>query len=225
MDQITVPVLKEVIESGNQLVSRVSHHPAIVRHDLKIKGLSSEDIMDTSNNEDQLDLIELANKLVSDIDDSVKNIDKSVRTVYSQRFPELKVADPMQYIITVQLLGNRPDRIADEKIKDQLAEVLDPKMLLLVTMTASTTQGIKVEPDEMDKIMRACAVAIHLANLKTKLLSFVEENMTVIAPNLSVILGAPTAAKLMGIAGGLKNLALMPSCNLAALGSRRVVNI
>lgn len=228
MDQPQTPAdINDVIDSGNQLISDVSHHPAILKDNLKKKkdAGSDEEMMDISSYGDELDQIELANKLVSDIDDCVKNINKTVRSKYSHRFPELKVIDPMQYLITVQLLGNRPERIADEKIKSQLSEVLDAKMLLLVAMTASTTQGIKIEPDEMEKISKACAVAIHLANLKVKLLTFVEENMTVIAPNISVILGAPIAAKLMGIAGGLKNLAYMPSCNIRTLGSRRMLNI
>lgn len=227
METQSLPVLKEIIESANELCSTVSQHPAIGRDGMiKKKEETADDIMDTSvNYGDQLDQIELANKFVADIDDVVRSIYKSVKSKYSQRFPELKLADPMQYIVTVQLLGNKPDRIADEKIKNQLSEILEPKMHLLVSMSASTTQGIKIEPEEMESIMKACAVAIHLANLKTRLLGFVEQNMTVIAPNLSVILGAPIAAKLMGIAGGLMNLATMPSCNIPTLGSHRVSNI
>lgn len=226
------PTLKEVIESGNELIGEVSYHSAIVQDEAKKKEKEEEaedeqqdcQIMDVSHG-DALDQIELANKLVADIDDKVKNIYKAVKSKYSQRFPELKVSDPMQYIITAQLLGNKPSRIADENIKDQLSEVLDPKMHLLVTMTAATTQGIKIEPDIMEKVLRACSVAVHLANLKSRLLAFVEKNMATIAPNLSVILGAPIAAKLMGLAGGLMNLATMPSCNISILGSHRVLNI
>ena len=51
--------------------------------------------------------------------------------------------------------------------------------------------------------------------------------MNVLAPNLSAIVGTTTAAKLLGVAGGLGGLARMPSCNvhvsalplLAVLGS------
>ena len=45
--------------------------------------------------------------------------------------------------------------------------------------------------------------------------------MTFIAPNLSIIVGASTAAKLLGLAGGLTNLSKMPSCNILLLGSHR----
>lgn len=38
--------------------------------------------------------------------------------------------------------------------------------------------------------------------------------MNVLAPNLSAIVGTTTAAKLLGVAGGLGGLAKMPSCNV-----------
>jgi len=38
--------------------------------------------------------------------------------------------------------------------------------------------------------------------------------MNVLAPNLSAIVGTTTAAKLLGVAGGLVGLAKMPSCNV-----------
>jgi U4/U6 small nuclear ribonucleoprotein PRP31 len=38
--------------------------------------------------------------------------------------------------------------------------------------------------------------------------------MNVLAPNLSSIVGTTTAAKLLGVAGGLNALAKMPACNV-----------
>lgn len=38
--------------------------------------------------------------------------------------------------------------------------------------------------------------------------------MNVLAPNLSAIVGTTTAAKLLGVAGGLTGLAKMPACNV-----------
>jgi len=38
--------------------------------------------------------------------------------------------------------------------------------------------------------------------------------MNVLAPNLSAIVGTTTAAKLLGVAGGLNGLAKMPACNV-----------
>jgi len=38
--------------------------------------------------------------------------------------------------------------------------------------------------------------------------------MNVLAPNLSAIIGTGTAAKVLGVAGGLQAFANMPSCNI-----------
>lgn len=62
-----------------------------------------------------------------------------------------------------------------------------------------------------------------LSENKQTILSYVESRMTFIAPNLSIIVGASTAAKLMGMAGGLTNLTKMPSCNILLLGAHRKV--
>lgn len=51
---------------------------------------------------------------------------------------------------------------------------------------------------ESDRVMEACNVALELDKCKLRIFSYVESRMTFIAPNLSVIVGAPIAAKLMG---------------------------
>ncbi len=47
--------------------------------------------------------------------------------------------------------------------------------------------------------------------------------MSFIAPNLSIILGASIAAKLMDITGGLTNLIKMPPFNMLLFGSHKKV--
>jgi U4/U6 small nuclear ribonucleoprotein PRP31 len=47
--------------------------------------------------------------------------------------------------------------------------------------------------------------------------------MAFIAPNLSAIIGANIAAKLLGAAGGLTNLSKMPANNISLLGQQKKV--
>jgi len=74
---------------------------------------------------------------------------------------------------------------------------------------------------EKAKIDEACEMAIELNNYKSKIYEYVESRMTFIAPNLTMIVGASTAAKLLGIAGGLTKLSKMPACNVQVLGSQK----
>lgn len=52
--------------------------------------------------------------------------------------------------------------------------------------------------NELFEVREACDMAVDLNKLKMKVYEYVESRMTFIAPNLSVIVGASTAAKIMG---------------------------
>lgn len=52
------------------------------------------------------------------------------------------------------------------------------------------------------------------SDLGTQIFMYVSSRMNVLAPNLSAIVGTTTAAKLLGVAGGLSALAKMPACNV-----------
>lgn len=74
---------------------------------------------------------------------------------------------------------------------------------------------------EKRQINEACDMAINLNNFKSKIFEYVESRMTFIAPNLSMIIGASTAAKILGIAGGLTKLSKIPACNIVVLGAQK----
>jgi len=50
----------------------------------------------------------------------------------------------------------------------------------------------------MNRVNEACDMAIKLNEMKQDILSYVQSRMSFIAPNLTIIVGASTAAKLMG---------------------------
>ncbi len=64
---------------------------------------------------------------------------------------------------------------------------------------------------------------MELAETKRKIFDYVESRMAFIAPNLSAIIGANIAAKLLGAAGGLTNLSKMPANNISLLGQQKKV--
>ncbi len=77
-----------------------------------------------------------------------------------------------------------------------------------MSVTASTTQGEQLTADELSAVKEACDMAMELSEVKVQIFQFVEQRMGRIAPNLSQVVGAPTAARLMGVAGGLCQLRL-----------------
>ena len=165
-------------------------------------------------------LIVEANNLTVEIDNEIGVIHKYIRDRYAKRFPELEslVPNPLDYIKTIKVLGNR---VQMAKNNEELQKFLTTATIMVVSVSASTTQGSNLTDQELDFINEACDIAIKLNDHKLKIFEYVESKMTFIAPNLSIIVGASTAAKLMGIAGGLTNLSKMPACNILLLGQQK----
>ena len=89
------PNLDEITKSGNLLAVEVSHHPAISQDDKKkVKTEHNDEAPMDVHHGDQLDQLELANKLVAEIDQQVRIMFKTIHSHYSQRFPELRLSDP-----------------------------------------------------------------------------------------------------------------------------------
>lgn len=74
---------------------------------------------------------------------------------------------------------------------------------------------------EKEQIDEGCDMAIDLNNFKLKIYEYVESRMAFIAPNITIILGASIAAKIMGVAGGLTRLSKIPACNVLLLGQQK----
>lgn len=101
-----------------------------------------------------------------------------------------------------------------------------------VMITATTTTGQPLPETEWQAVERACDLADNLEEARKKvcpciralrarvlnvfpqIFMYVSSRMNILAPNLSAIVGTTTAAKLLGVAGGLSALAKMPACNV-----------
>uniref|UniRef100_A0A2I3GSZ1 U4/U6 small nuclear ribonucleoprotein Prp31 n=1 Tax=Nomascus leucogenys TaxID=61853 RepID=A0A2I3GSZ1_NOMLE len=161
-----------------------------------------------------------ANNLTVEIENELNIIHKFIRDKYSKRFPELEslVPNALDYIRTVKELGNSLDKC---KNNENLQQILTNATIMVVSVTASTTQGQQLSEEELERLEEACDMALELNASKHRIYEYVESRMSFIAPNLSIIIGASTAAKIMGVAGGLTNLSKMPACNIMLLGAQR----
>ncbi|XP_051155070.1 U4/U6 small nuclear ribonucleoprotein Prp31 [Leptopilina boulardi] len=178
------------------------------------------DIVGAVESDPEYQLIIGANNLAAKIDDEIGTIHRFTKDKYSKRFPELEslVVDALEYVMTVRELGNDLDRAKNNEI---LQQFLTQAIIMVVSVTASTTQGQLLTEEEKDAIFEACDIAVDLNNYKIKIFEYVESRMAFIAPNLSIIVGSSTAAKIMGVAGGLTKLSRIPACNVLVLGTKK----
>lgn len=180
----------------------------------------AEDFKGSVETDSEYQLIVEANNVSVDIDNEIGIIHKFVKEKYSKRFPELEslVMIPQEYLYTVRELGNDIDKVKSSEV---LSQFLTQATIMVVSVTASATQGLMLTIDELDSIEDACTLAQNLNMLKMRIFEYVESRMNLFAPNLTTIVGSSTAAKLMGSAGGLTNLARMPSCNVLMVGKEK----
>jgi len=168
----------------------------------------------------EYNIIVQANNLSVDVDNEILVVHKFIRDHYAPKFPELEqlVTDPAMFIRSVRVLANNQDLT-----KVDLAGVLPPAIIMSVVVTATTTSGKQLSDPEWTVVERACDLADRLEDARKKIFMYVSSRMNVLAPNLSAIVGTTTAAKLLGVAGGLAGLAKMPSCNVHLLGAQRKI--
>merc|ERR1719147_257307 len=172
------------------------------------------ELLGTVESDPEYILIVDANNLAAQIDNELGVIHKFARDIYTKRFPELEslVIQPLEYLMTAKELGNQLESVRDN---ETIAQYLTQATIMVVSVTASTTQGKNLTKEELDIVDTACDRAMELGEIKMKIFEYVESRMAFIAPNVSAIVGAPIAAKLMGAAGGLTKLSKMPSNNIA----------
>eukprot|EP00124_Ichthyophonus_hoferi_P001605 Ihof_evm5s88 gene=Ihof_evmTU5s88 len=166
----------------------------------------------------EYNLIVKSNALAVEINSEINVLHKFVRDAYQKRFPELEQLVPVayDYIRAVHVIGNDMD-----VTKLDLQSLLPAAAVMVVTVTASTTQGTPLNEQELQTVMEACQMAFDLMDARAKVLEYVESRMSFIAPNLTYVCGASTAAKIMGAAGGLMSLCKIPSCNVLLLGAQK----
>ncbi|XP_068629692.1 U4/U6 small nuclear ribonucleoprotein Prp31 [Battus philenor] len=195
-----------------RVITEIEQNSGSNRKKIEVMGLMESD--------PEYQLIVEANNIAVEIDGEIAIIHRFVRDKYQKRFPELDslIITPHEYIRTVKELGNDLDRA---KNNETLQSFLTQATIMIVSVTASTTQGKLLTEKELEEITEACDMATELNLYKSKIYEYVESRMTFIAPNITAIVGASTAAKILGVAGGLSKLSKMPACNVLPLGQQK----
>eukprot|EP00475_Leptophrys_vorax_P006429 TRINITY_DN13981_c0_g1_i3.p1 TRINITY_DN13981_c0_g1~~TRINITY_DN13981_c0_g1_i3.p1 ORF type:complete len:328 (-),score=96.06 TRINITY_DN13981_c0_g1_i3:31-1014(-) len=86
-------------------------------------------------------------------------------------------------------------------------------------MTFTTTSGKPLAEETMSEVLELCDLVLDLHEAKNKIFVYIEEQMSLLAPNVSALVGTHIAARLIGLVGGLEALSRMPGCNVMIIGS------
>jgi len=158
---------------------------------------------------------------VDDLDKTLNLFVSRAREWYGLHFPEL---DPLvekheTYIRLVANLGRR-----ENFTKENLAaEGLPKEKAQKIPEAAQKSMGADLEDEDLDQLRTMCKNTQALYNIRNSLENYVDSTMDEIAPNVRALAGSLLGARLIALAGGLKNLAKMPSSTIQVLGAERAL--
>ncbi|GAB6101161.1 hypothetical protein JCM16138_03840 [Thermococcus atlanticus] len=158
---------------------------------------------------------------LDDIDKVTNLMVSRLREWYSLHFPEIDEILPkhQQYVVFVREAGLR-ENITREKLEELgLSEGKIEKILAAKDRSMGAVMGRK----DIEIIQRLAAEIDDLYRLRDRIEDYLEEAMDDVAPNLKALVGAKLAARLISLAGGLKELAMMPSSTIQVLGAEKAL--
>jgi U4/U6 small nuclear ribonucleoprotein PRP31 len=187
------------------------HLQAIRKSHVLTAGSSKED------REEEHHLIVQSNKMLANLSDELARAHGVLCTIYKPKFSELEelLPNPVTYKNAVQTIGNEMD-IAN--VSDALHGILNPNQVITISVAGSTTNGRPLTDSELEQLKEAIQYVEDILKTQLELTEFVEGRMESLAPSVCALVGPSTAAKLVGLAGGLAELSKIPSCNLQVLG-------
>jgi U4/U6 small nuclear ribonucleoprotein PRP31 len=201
---------------------RLLDDKSLNRHLHTIRNMDSAESKTSGNatkeqQEEEHQLIVQSNKHLSNLADELAQAHRDLCATYKAKFPELEelLPNPVQYKNAVRVIGNEMDMT---KINDALMEFLNNNQIITISVAGSTTSGRLLTTRELEQVDDAATYIEDIIQVQNELAEFVEQRMESLAPSICALVGAPTAARLIGLAGGLAELTKIPACNLQVLG-------
>ena len=209
------------VSSNSFQKSRFLNNPNLQKHLSTIKHLETNQgylsLPKKEREEEDHRLVVQSNKQLANLADEIARAHGELATAYKPKFPELEELLPnyIQYKNAVRVIGNQMDLT---RVNDELNEILNSNQIITISVAGSTTNGRPLTEDEMRNVDAAATYIEELLEVQNTLIKFVESSMEALAPSICALIGPSTAARLIGLTGGLAELTKIPSCNLQVIG-------
>ena len=171
---------------------------------------------------EQRDLIVAqAIQTLDDLDRTVNLFMGRLREWYGVHFPELDrlVEKHETYARLVMDLGERENFTAKALEKEDIPQ---GKAEAIVQM-AETSMGADVSPKDLAQIQALGKDVLSLYNLRKSMENYLDNTMEEVARNIRALVGSLLGARLIAIAGSLRNLAMRPASTIQVLGAEKAL--
>jgi len=158
---------------------------------------------------------------IDDLDKTAKLFMGRIREWYGLHFPELDrmIEKHETYARLVLNLGKRLNFTTESLER----EGLPANKVAQIVGTAENSMGAELTETDIEQIQALCKQTLELYNLRHALQNYADSTVGEVAPNIQALVGSLLAARLIALAGGLTNLAKMPSSTIQVLGAEKAL--
>jgi nucleolar protein 56 len=158
---------------------------------------------------------------IEDLDKILNLLAGRVREWYGLHFPELDrlVEKHDSYIRLVHSLGARESFSYEALTKLGIPQ----DKATQISASAEKSSGAEMSGTDLEWLREVCGTVLELYGLREAAEKYTDKIMGEVAPNMTSVLGAVLSAKLISMAGGLENVAKMPSSTLQVLGAEKAL--
>ncbi|WP_457620458.1 C/D box methylation guide ribonucleoprotein complex aNOP56 subunit [Methanopyrus sp.] len=183
--------------------------------------LSKEKVRATVEERDQM-IIQAINT-IDDIDRILNILTDRVREWYGIHFPEINkiVKKHDDFVTLVAELGHR-ENFTYDNIKEVLPEFPD-HLAEKLEEAARDSMGAEMDEKDLAAVQRIAEVARELYEIRRKTAEYIDESMDDVAPNVKALVGPLIGARLIALAGGLKEMAKLPASTIQLLGAEKAL--
>jgi nucleolar protein 56 len=166
-------------------------------------------------------LVKNAIDAVSEIDKSINVVAMRLREWYSLHHPSLDslVEDHEHYAQIVDICKGRSG-ISEDALK---TIGITEKTIQLILEELPKDIGAELQPRDITIISALAKRVIDLFELRKETESYIESLMKEVAPNISAMVGHMVGARLISLAGSLKDLARKPSSTVQVFGAEKAL--
>ncbi|MBS3060409.1 MAG: hypothetical protein J4432_02780 [DPANN group archaeon] len=160
-------------------------------------------------------------KSIDLIDKTSNLLTEQLREWYANYFPELSrhVEDADEYLVLITKLKSKANFT-----KEKIEQVVGNKGYAdKIEKACRETMGGTLKDTDLDQIVMYAESIISLREQRTRTLEYLETVMKEEAPNITHLIGAPIAARLISIAGSLEKLSEFPSSTIQVLGAEKAL--
>lgn len=165
-------------------------------------------------------MIVQAINLLDDLDKESNIYIMRLKEWYGWHFPELAkiVTDNLTYAKTVILMKYRTDAAEMD-----FSSLHPPEIEEEIKLAAKNSVGTEISEQDLESILFLSIQILEISEYRNSLHEYLRERITVIAPNLTKLVGEIIGARLISHAGSLINLAKQAASTVQIIGSEKAL--